>query len=89
VVEVLSDSTGSDHHVRKLERDKARDTLRQYVVFAQRAPVAHVWLKGDAGWPAQPTRHEGIGDAVAFAPVGASVSLAEVYGAPEPDRRTA
>lgn len=87
VVEVLSASTGYDEHVAKFAKFRLRDSLRQYAVFEQTEPKAYVWLKGDAGWPNEPQIHEGLDRTIAFAEVGASVDMADIYRTTAPRSR--
>lgn len=87
VIEVLSASTGYDSHLDKFEGYQGRDSLGQYVVLEQDVPMAYLWLKGEAGWPASPAILEGPGATLDFPALGAAVSLAEIYD-PGPGRRT-
>ncbi|KZB98974.1 hypothetical protein AU375_04777 [Methylobacterium radiotolerans] len=84
VVEVLSSSTGYDVHVEKFENYKMRDTLKQYVVLEQDEPKVYVWLKGKAGWPAEPEIIKGMDKSLEFPDIDASVELAEIYKSAEP-----
>jgi Uma2 family endonuclease len=84
IVEVLSQGTDYAHHVEKLGRYKARDSLMQYVVFEQTAPKAHVWIRTETGWPAEPDIVEGAAGKIAFPALDVTVRLAEAYWKPAP-----
>jgi Uma2 family endonuclease len=88
IVEVLSESTDYDHHERKLEQYKKRETLAQYVVFEQGQPRAYAWTKTDGGWSTEPDLIAGIDAVVRFPRIAATVAMADVYrtAEPPPDR---
>ncbi len=85
IVEVLSPSTDLAHHVAKLERYKAVPSLRRYLVLDQAAPVARVWARSEAGWPAEPELI-GAGGTLDMPEVGAAVPMAELYRPVAPRR---
>lgn len=87
VIEVLSRNADYDDHVEKFEKYKSRETLKQYVIFAQKDAVAYAWTKTDEGWPAEPTKVEGPDGRVSFPSVGAALSLAEMYRSTEASAR--
>ena len=79
VIEVLSEGTDYQHHVRTLESYKRLATLKQYVVFDQKQPRAWVWSRTDGGWPATPSLVDGIVGSVSIPPVGVTLRLADIY----------
>lgn len=87
VIEVLSRSTDYADHVAKLAKYKTLETLTQYVVFAQKHPMAYVWTKRQDGWPTEPTKIEGQEGSVSLPAVNAVVPLAEIYRPARPAAR--
>ena len=80
VIEVLSPSTDLKYHVRKLRTYAQLPSLIHYAVFSQDGPEVHLWRKADDGWTSKPDVVRGSEAVIAFAEVGATLVLSDIYG---------
>jgi Uma2 family endonuclease len=78
IIEVLSDGTEKYDRTVKFDHYRKLDSLQEYALVSQHeARVERYVRQAEGSWAL--TVHEGLDAAAAFASVGASVPLAEIY----------
>ena len=77
---------GSDleYHVRKLRKYAQLPSLIHHAMFSRGEPEVHLWRKAGDGWTSQPDVVRGLEAVIAFAEVGATLALSDIYGRAEP-----
>jgi Uma2 family endonuclease len=79
IAEVLSPSSIAIDMVEKAAEYRQIESLTAYAVFAQDEPRVWAWIKGENGWPGNPTMIEGPDAALEIPALRASVPLRAIY----------
>jgi Uma2 family endonuclease len=79
IAEVISPSSEKDDLGAKAVEYVRLPSLSAYLVLAQDAPKARVFLRNPRGFTRQPTAVNGLDAVIDIAPLGVAVPLAEIY----------
>ena len=79
IAEIISPSSAKDDLGAKADEYLRLSSLSAYLVLAQDAAKAWVWVRGPQGFPTEPTVVEGHSAAIVIASLRIDVPLAEIY----------
>ena len=79
LAEVLCDSTTENDLGDKVAEYLALPTLSAYLIFAQESATSWAWIRGDAGFPSEPTLIVGRDKRIHLAAPRLELPLAAVY----------